>query len=323
MDPLISIIITNFNGKKWLEKCFTSLLNQTYINFEIIFIDNKSVDDSVEYLENNFSDSRIKIIKSEINTGFSGWNNLWISNAKGEYILLLNNDIWVKNDFLKKLIDYKKTTNLDIIGPSEMDYNWNELKNIQYWIDLFWHVIFYKTLLSEKLFYLQGHSIFMKTTLYREVWWLDNDFFMYVEEVDFFWRAILLKNIKIWIAKDMPIYHAWAWSTWNWIKYNVFLWRNQNTLQMLLKNYYWFNLVWIIPIYLGINLAEILAFMIFWKWKIAFSYVEGWIYNIKIFPKTLKKRQYIQKNRIIPDREIMKKMYFWFGKLKHLIDYFK
>ena len=103
MNDLISIIIVNYNGKKWLQKCLDSLLCQTYNNFEIIFVDNGSSDDSVEFVNNNYKDERIKIIKSDKNLGFAGGNNLGIDNSKGEYILLLNNDTWVEFDFLEKL----------------------------------------------------------------------------------------------------------------------------------------------------------------------------------------------------------------------------
>jgi hypothetical protein len=87
----VSVIIVNYNGKKWLKKCFDSLIHQTYKEFEIIFVDNNSSDDSIEFLEKNYQDSRIRVIESGANLGFSGGNNLGIKESRGEYILLLNN----------------------------------------------------------------------------------------------------------------------------------------------------------------------------------------------------------------------------------------
>ncbi|HQL12353.1 MAG TPA: glycosyltransferase, partial [bacterium] len=65
---MISVIILNYNGKKWLEKCLDSLFNQTYKEFEIIFVDNNSSDDSVEFVNNRYGDrSNLKVIKSDKN----------------------------------------------------------------------------------------------------------------------------------------------------------------------------------------------------------------------------------------------------------------
>jgi GT2 family glycosyltransferase len=75
----LSIIIVNWNGKKWLEKCISSILSQSYSNFEIIFVDNASTDGSIEYLNEHFPDPRIKIVKSPTNLGFAGGNNLGIT----------------------------------------------------------------------------------------------------------------------------------------------------------------------------------------------------------------------------------------------------
>ena len=123
MNDLISIIIVNYNGKKWLQKCLDSLLCQTYNNFEIIFVDNGSSDDSVEFVNNNYKDERIKIIKSDKNLGFAGGNNLGIDNSKGEYILLLNNDTWVEFDFLEKLFIFYNSHNYNLIAPVESKYS--------------------------------------------------------------------------------------------------------------------------------------------------------------------------------------------------------
>jgi len=78
---------------------------------------------------------------------------------------------------------------------------------------------------------------------------------------------------------------------------------------MLLKNYYWYNLLWVLPIYFLQNIAEIIAFAIFGKFKISYSYIEGWILNLQNLKKTLKKRKEIQEKRVISDKEIMKNMY--------------
>jgi len=170
-------------------------------------------------------------------------------------------------------------------------------------------------------FYLSGVCLFFSKKLYFKTKGMDNNFFMYFEEVDWFWRLNLL-NKKFSYVKDAYIYHYGSGSTGKGIKYLLFLWRNQNTLQMLLKNYEWFNLLWILPIYIIQNIIEIIFFLIILRPKIAFSYLEGWAFNIKNFSRTMKKRKWVQKNRLNSDWTIIKKMYFGFGKINHLINFY-
>lgn len=323
---MISIIIVNYNWKKWLEKCISSLLNQTYKDFEIIFVDNASVDDSIAYMKNNFHDERIKIIENQKNSWFAWWNNLGYKYCNWEYILLLNNDTWVESDFLEKFLYEFNNSNIDILWVTEKKYNWEDNWNITNKIDFFWHPTYRKNKLSgrvifEDIFFSSWVCLLFKKKLYEKTGWLDSNFFMYVEEVDWIWRCRLYWY-NIWQLNNLFVYHAWAWSTWEWIKYNVFLWRNENTLQMILKNYSWWNLSWVLVIYFLQNFGEIIAFAIFWKFNISYSYIQSWVFNIKTLSKTLKKRKTIQKNRVVSDKEVMKYMYKGFGKLNHLINYF-
>lgn len=322
MNDLISIIIVNYNGKKWLKKLFDSLLAQTYQNFEIILVDNASIDDSISFIKNNYNDTRIRIIENDKNLGFSSGNNLGINNCKGELILLLNSDTWVKDDFLNKLYNFYNENNFDVIAPYEHDYeDKKEFSKYSLTIDFFGHPVYLRGE-YKKNSYLSGVCLLFKKKLYKESLGLDNNFFMYIEEVDWFWRLNLLNKSFSYID-DLFVYHAGAGSTGNGIKYKSFLWRNQNSLQMLLKNYKWFNLLWVLPIYFVQNIFEIIFFIIILKPRIAYSYFQGWWFNVINFSKIMKKREWVQENRLVGDYEIMEKMYIGFGKFYHLINFYK
>lgn len=103
MNPLISIIILNCNGMRFLATCLNSLRKQIYKNFEIILIDNGSTDGSVEFVKSNFSE--IKIIENKENFGFAKANNQGLEIARGGYIATLNNDTIVDENWLKGLIE--------------------------------------------------------------------------------------------------------------------------------------------------------------------------------------------------------------------------
>ena len=104
-NPLVSVIILNFNGENYLERCLFSVLATKYPNFEVIFIDNASSDSSVKIVEKTFgNDERLRIFKSSQNIGFSGGNNLGFSYAKGDYIVFLNNDTIADPNWLTAIV---------------------------------------------------------------------------------------------------------------------------------------------------------------------------------------------------------------------------
>lgn len=111
MNEPVSIIILNYNGKKYLKDCLSSVLRQSYSEFEIILFDNNSTDGSESFVRENFSDPRIRIITSNVNLGFAGGNNEALKYTNNDLIVLLNNDTKVENDWLRYLVESVKDKN--------------------------------------------------------------------------------------------------------------------------------------------------------------------------------------------------------------------
>ena len=109
-DYDVSIIIVNYNGKKYLDILFESLkcLIHSDFEYEIVFVDNASSDGSAEYVREKHEGAieNLTIIPSKENLGFAGGNNLGVANAKGKYIVLLNNDTKPESDWLESLYHY-------------------------------------------------------------------------------------------------------------------------------------------------------------------------------------------------------------------------
>jgi GT2 family glycosyltransferase len=102
---MISIVILNFNGKKFLDECLSSVLKSNYPDFEVIFVDNASTDGSVEFVQSNFRGySNLRIIRNNRNLGFAEGNNVGAKVAKGEYVVFLNVDTKVDPNWLKELV---------------------------------------------------------------------------------------------------------------------------------------------------------------------------------------------------------------------------
>ncbi len=103
----VSIILVNYNGKKYLEALFESLrrLRHDDFTFEVVFEDNASTDDSIAFLyEKGYDkDLNLNVVRSDINRGFAGGNNFGIENSKGRYVVCLNNDTAVDILWLQEL----------------------------------------------------------------------------------------------------------------------------------------------------------------------------------------------------------------------------
>ena len=116
MSWLVSIIIPVYNVEPYLEECILSLLNQTYVNTELLFINDASTDKSLELLEQYcLIDNRISIINLKENKGPGYARNIGIENAHGEYILFVDADDYIDIDILSNLTNYLKLKHADIL----------------------------------------------------------------------------------------------------------------------------------------------------------------------------------------------------------------
>jgi len=119
-EGLVSIVILNWNGKQDLDKCIKSIwANTTYRDFEIVVSDNGSTDGSIELLEALKKKGRVhKVLLNGKNLGFGGGNNVGIEAAKGEFLILLNNDTEPLKGWLKALVRAaEQNPEAGIIGP--------------------------------------------------------------------------------------------------------------------------------------------------------------------------------------------------------------
>jgi GT2 family glycosyltransferase len=102
-EPLIDIVIPNWNGRHFLGDCLLSLRRQTDKNFRVIVVDNGSSDGSCEFLRTSFPE--VEVVSLSENTGFSYAINSGISVSRAPLILLLNNDIEVAEDCIERLTE--------------------------------------------------------------------------------------------------------------------------------------------------------------------------------------------------------------------------
>ena len=113
--PLVSIVINIFNGERYIEEALKTVFKQTYKNWEVIFWDNKSTDQSKKILK-NFSDNRIHYFEAEKFTKLYEARNLAIKKAKGQYIAFLDvDDWWLPEKLEKQIILFQKDKTLKMV----------------------------------------------------------------------------------------------------------------------------------------------------------------------------------------------------------------
>lgn len=125
---MISVILPAYNREKFIEDCITSVLNQTYTDFEVLVVDDGSKDSTVEIVERlRNKDSRIKLIQAS-HKGVSSARNLALENAKGEYIFFMDSDDYIHPDLLKILSDKMADQEINMAFCRYMQINEQQMK---------------------------------------------------------------------------------------------------------------------------------------------------------------------------------------------------
>lgn len=109
-----SVIIPVYKVEQYIEQCIKSLLYQTFKDFELIFVDDNSPDNSIEIIEKyKNNDSRIKLLRQELSQGTGAARNLAMTIAEGKYICFVDSDDWVSENFLEKIFnEFEQKTDL-------------------------------------------------------------------------------------------------------------------------------------------------------------------------------------------------------------------
>ena len=196
--PKTTFIVVNWNGKSFLADCLDALLSQSCKDFEIILVDNGSIDDSVSFVKEKYPS--ISLIVLDNNTGFTGGNNAGLQHATGEYIALVNNDAILCSNWLALMIAAIEGDRLSGCCASKIIISGTNL--IDSAGDMF-TTAFSGTKVGElhdmnefsKWCYVPG--VCAAAALYRremldDIGFLDDDFFLNHEDTDL--------NLRAWLA---------------------------------------------------------------------------------------------------------------------------
>jgi len=238
----VTIVIPNYNGKKFVENCLDSLRKQNKTDFKIILVDNNSTDGSRELVQQNYPEVEVLALSS--NTGFCGAVNAGIRGSKSKYVILLNNDTEVEPDFvmeLEKAMD--RHPRAFSCAAKLLQFDQRDLIDDagNYYNAFGWAYALGKGKADER--YKQERKIFSScagAAIYRrdvleQIGLFDEEHFAYLEDTDIGYRA-QIEGYENWFIPSARVYHigsATSGSTYNQFKIRH---SSRNNIYMIAKN---------------------------------------------------------------------------------------
>lgn len=313
-NPLVSVIILNYNGIKDTIECLDSLKPTTYDNYEVIVVDNASADNSLEILRKR---DDIKLIEADKNYGFAEGNNIGLKASSGKIACLLNNDTTVDPEWLNELMntllsDEKITATyaffIDYGTPKEKMWPTpgilKTLKNgtynlIGYLIDNVFDDYVTTYLAGSACCLLFWKNIFDKCC--------DEDYFIYYDDVYFCWR-LKLQGYEIKRSPYSVIYHKYSATTQTkWRKGKAPYLCERNRIMTLLIFYELKTLFKILPLLLLDEIKKVMLMIIrlFYNPGYVLVILSARFWLLRNIANIYKKRKRIQSERRVPDEDII------------------
>ncbi|MBU3197401.1 glycosyltransferase [Clostridium algidicarnis] len=331
--PKISFLIVNYNGKEHLKECFSTLNNLDYPKekLEYILVDNGSYDDSVEYIKENFPET--KIIENQDNQGFAKPNNDAAKIATGDYLALINNDMKIDENWLYDMLESLSNCNDEkyiCIGSKVLNWDGSKLDfaggginfyGFGYQDDYAMDIKKAEEKHNEDkdILFASGGAMLIDRKVFLEVGGFDEDYFAYFEDIDLGWRLWIL-GYKVRFSSKSICYHKHNSTSKKFNQSKVKVLFERNALYTIYKNYSKENFNLVLGAILLANKRLQLDLKIDSKYFDIESSVEGTItadvspenlatliatnYVLDNIDKLNKKRGFIQENRKVTDEEL-------------------
>lgn len=211
----VDVIVLSWNGIGFLERCLSSLSRQTYPNYHVLVVDNASTDGSVAMVRERFP--QVEVIENDRNLGFAGGMDVGLRRARGETIVLLNQDTEVRVDWLEWLVEATESDErVGIVGCKLLYPDGKTLQHAG-------GILTYPSGIAAhrgrgeldrgqydakpEVDFVTGAALGLHRALLEEIGLLDEGFFFYYEDVDFCFRAKEAGYRVIYAPRAVAIHH--------------------------------------------------------------------------------------------------------------------
>ena len=305
--PEVSVVVVNWNGKHFLEVCLAALRRQTFSDFETILVDNASEDGSVEFVRERFPE--VRVLALGVNAGFAAGNNAGYEQARGAWIVLLNNDTeadehWLEEihkaskdfpragSFASKMLFFDDRKRIDNCGfaatrvGTGVDLGRDE-QDGPAWAE------------PRKIFGACGGAAAYRRSMLEDIGFLDPDFFMTFEDLDLSFRGQLQGYESVFVPRAI-VYHRLGAT------------RRKNPAQDIFFSQRNIELVYIKNMPLGMILGSLPHRLLYelgvaaylTKLGVGAAFFKAKIDAIRQLPAVLRKREEVQRRRILTNAQL-------------------
>ncbi|RLI77376.1 glycosyltransferase family 2 protein [Archaeoglobales archaeon] len=294
-----AFVVVNYNGEKYLKKCLESILSQKYKKFKVLVIDNNSRDNSKKILREIANTSnKVEVLFNKENIGFAKAVNEGISVTNSPFIALINNDALIKDDWLENMVFAAKNDLRAGIFASKIYFTSGLLNSTG-------HIIYRGFAVMDRGYFEKdvgqydkeeyvagacGAAAFYRRKLFDDIGLLDEDYFMYNDDVDLSLRALSM-GWKIKYVPEAIAYHIHSASTGFLSDFSVY-YNSRNWVWSVIKNVPYHAFVKEFPAFFLRNLLSIVYFSIKGKTRAIFK---SKIDSIRHLGENLRKRREMQK----------------------------
>lgn len=318
-DPLVSVIVVNYNGEKHLKVCLGSLKRTKYPNFEVILVDDGSTDKSISLVKRSFR--WVKLVENKKNIGQVKGRIIGVQRSKGKYIAFLDNDTEVTPNWLSELVKAMESDS-SIAGCTSkvLLYSNKQLINSAGMGCDVYGFAFSRGIICrsnfeedagqydnrEEVFGTYGASMLIRKDVLEKVG-INPDLAMYYDDVDLSWR-IRLAGYRIMYIPTSIVFHKMGGTKTRFTK-KIKYYTERNRLSVMIQNYGLPMLMRVIPFYSLLKLSEFLLYLFFRKFDYAYGLAKGILSVAWSLPRIISERNHVQKKiRKVGDERIIERM---------------
>lgn len=309
---LISIIIVNYKNYDKLRDCLTSVKSSHYSNLEIVVVDNSSDELELETVRRDFKSIKFFPLKNNLN--YAEGNNFGFSKCSGDFIVILNNDTIVEDNWLEPLLNaailnpsaFYQPRILFLESPDVINSFGNTIHVLGFAYPLGINTKVSTSNQSQEITevsYCSGACIFVSRDVLKRLGGFDSNYWTYYEDVNLGWRGKLL-GLRSYVVPSSTIYHSWGATHGQELTPAKLYLVERGRLSSLLRNYSLRSLLILFPFIFLLDLFLLLYLipnksMTISKWKASIAVIKNFRY-------LLSQRKNIQNLRLISDGELSK-----------------
>lgn len=305
-EELVTVVVVNWNGKRYLEACLNSLRGQAYRRLEVILVDNGSTDDSLDLVARSFPE--VKVIALHRNAGFGAANNVAIRHANSRYVALLNNDTEADPNWIAELVGALEqhpeigfcASKMLLHRDRKLIDACGDFYTVEGFAGNIGHLLpadHYRE--PVEVFGACAGAVMYRRSVLEDIGPFDEEFFLVHEDTDLNFRACLLGHRCLFVPTAVVYHHVNA-TIGTGSDLSVFL-GSRNTEYVYFKNMPTSLVVRYAALHLA---ANGLLFLLYLSWGKGWPFLKGKLAVFAALRRLLRERRRIQGRRRLRDSEL-------------------